>query len=483
MKDLAKYYYQLDKNSEKVGNSCADYLLQSRGEHVAFVLDGYDEYPENLRQNGFISDILQCKILPSCHVVVTSRPHASAHLRKNCERYIEILGFTKEDRRKYIEDSLKKKQDVEKLVQYLDSHLTINSLCFIPFNMTVLLWLYKQEITLPNGSTELYNYFICNTIRHHLRKQKIIMHDNFRDLNSLKQPYKKVTQQLSCLCYKALESNQLTFTHEEIKATCPQIDEIPGALNCFGLLQAVPHFGIKKTITLNFVHFSVQEFLAAYHITCLTHHKEFWALKENFMSKFYANTFTIYVGMTKGQRPAFKQYLNGSGDWTAYMYGMLGRLSPLSIYSSGEINPELLKNKRTCFRLFRCFYEADNEVLCRTIEADYSASTISVSEVLPPSDVECLGLFLGNRDNWESFSFSDHCIDDVGFRIHQLLTSKTKSTCIRKFHIGNGSRSNSTGKILTQSSSCLITEIAKSCKTEILEVLKLQYYCSKILSL
>ena len=40
--------------------------------------------------------------------------------------------------------------------------------------------------------------------------------------------------------------------------------------------------------------------------------------------------------MTKGQRPAFKQYLNGSGDWTAYMYGMLGRLSPLSIYSSGE---------------------------------------------------------------------------------------------------------------------------------------------------
>ena len=382
LKDLVKYYYQLDENSEKVANSCAEYLLQSRGKDVTFVLDGYDEYPENLRQNGFISDILQRKILPSCHVVVTSRPHASAHLRNNCERYIEILGFTKEDRKKYIEESLKKKQDVEKLVQYLDSHLTINSLCFIPFNMTVLLWLYKQGITLPNGSTELYNYFICHTIRHHLRKQKIVLHDNFTDLNSLEQPYKKVIEELSCLCYKSLDSNQLTFTHEEIQTACPKIDKIPGALNCFGLLQAVQHFGIKKTITLNFVHFSVQEFLAAYHITCLRVYREFCALKENFMSKFYANTFTIYVWMTKGQRPAFKQYLNGSGEWTAYMYGMFGRLSPLSIYSSGvEINPRLLKNMRTCLRLFRCFYEADNKVLCRTIEAGYSATTISVSEV------------------------------------------------------------------------------------------------------
>ena len=472
LKDLVKYYYQ-HENSETVATSCAEYLLQSDGEHVVFVLDGYDEYPENLRQNGFIFDIVQRKKLPSCHLVVTSRPHASAHLRKNFNRYIEILGFTKEDRKKYIEESLQKKQDVDKLVEYLDSHLTINSLCFIPFNMTVLLWLCKGGISLPNGSTELYNYFICYTIRHHLRKEGIVLHDNFKDLHSLEHPYKEVIQQLSCLSYKALDNNQLTFTFDEIKKECPQIDQIPGALNCFGLLQAVQHFGIQTTITLNFVHFSVQEFLAAYHITCLTHHKEFCALKEKFMSKFYANTFTIYVGMTKGHRPAFKQYLNGSGDWTAYMYGIIGRLFPLNMYNSGvAINPGLLKNGRTCFRIFRCFYEADDKALCRAIEAEYLGTTISISEPLPPSDVECLGLFLGSRDKWESFTFNAHCIDDVRFRIlHQLLTNKIKPTCICKLHIGYGSRSNSTGKILTQSSSCLITEIAKSCKTEVLEVL------------
>ena len=471
VKDLVKYYYQFDESSDAVANSCAKYLLQSGGDHVTLVLDGYDEYPENLRQIGFISDILQHKVLPSCHVVVTSRPHASAHLRTNCDRYIEIRGFTKEDRENYIANSLKKKQDVDKLVQYLDNHLTINSLCFIPFNMTVLLWLHKQGVVLPNNSTELYNYFICHTIRHHLAKHGILLHDNFVDLSSLEEPYKRVMQQLSLLSYQALDKNKLTFTLDEIKSVCPEIDEIPGALNGFGLLHAVQHFGIKKNTTLNFAHLSLQEFLAAYHVTCLSHYEEFCMLNERFMSGFHTNAFTIYVGMTKGQRPAFKQYLNGSSNWIAYIYGWIGEYLPLIVYNPRiTIRPELLKNTHICFHLFRCFYEAGDEALCNEIsKAHYfSKGNISVSDTLLPSDVDCLGVFLGSRTEWQGL-YCYQCIDDVGFQIlHQFLTNRTKSTRIREIHIG--SDSNSTGKFLMPSSSYLIAEIAKTCKTKVLEV-------------
>ena len=353
VKDLVKYYYQFDESSDAIANSCAKYLLQSGGEDITLVLDGYDEYPENLRQNGFISDILQHKVLPSCRIVVTSRPHASAHLRTNCDRYIEIRGFTMEDRQNYIASSLKKKQDVDILVQYLDNHLTINSLCFIPFNMTVLLWLYKQGVVLPNNSTELYNYFICHTIRHHLAKHGIFLQDDFVDLSSLEEPYKLIMQRLAFLSYNALNKNKLTFTLDEIKTVCPQIDQIPGALNGFGLLQAVQHFVIKKITTLNFVHFSLQEFLAAYHVTYLPHYEEFCVLNESFMSGFYTNAFAIYVGMTKGQRPAFKQYLNGSSNWFAYIYGFIGQYLPLIIYNpSIAIRPGLLTSTRTCLDVF-----------------------------------------------------------------------------------------------------------------------------------
>ena len=486
LKDLVKYYYQFDESSENVASSCAEYLLHSHGKNVTFIFDGYDEYPENLQLNGFISDILHGRVLPNCHLVVSSRPHASAHIRRNCDRYIEILGFTKEDRQNYITSYLKEKQDIDKLVKYLDDHLTISSLCYIPFNMTVLLWLYKlQEITLLNCSTELYNYFICHTIRHHLAKYQIHLCDSFLHLSSLEEPYGKVIKQLSFLSYNALDKNQLTFTLDEIKTVCPQIDEIPEALNGFGLLRAVQYFGIKKIITFNFVHFTVQEFLAAYHISCLPHYQQFCVIKEKFTSEFYANTFTFYVGMTKGQNPAFKQYLTASYNLTAFMYGIFGEFSPLNLYrTSVVISPALLINIRVCFRLFKCFLEAGDEVLCNEIgKADhFSKGTIVVNRTLLPSDTECLGIFLGSRNEWQELYFHQS-IDDVRLQIlHQLLTNKN-STIIHKLIIGNGGSWFHIGSEFTQSSSCLITDISKSCKTKVLQVLKPVLLCEDVVSL
>ena len=186
LKDLVKYYYQFDESSENVASSCAEYLLNSDGKHVTFILDGYDEYPENLRRNGFISDIVWCKRMSKRGLVLTSRPHVSAHLHQWFDRRVDILGFTKEDRQNYISSSLEQRtEDIAPLIKYLDSHLTINSLCFVPFNMTMLLWLYKQGVVFPNSSTELYNYFICHTIRHHLAKHGVNIGDNILDLNSL----------------------------------------------------------------------------------------------------------------------------------------------------------------------------------------------------------------------------------------------------------------------------------------------------------
>ena len=332
LKDLVKYYYQFDESSDAITSSCADYLLHSGGENVSFVLDGYDEFPESLQQNSLVYDLLQHKLLPKCRLVVTSRPHASAHLHKNFDCRVDILGFTEDDRLHYIHSSLK--GEVEKittLVKYLKSHPTINSLCFTPFNMTVLLWLFKQRITLPDSSTELCSYFICHTIRHHLAKSHVTFDDDISNLENLREPYKKVIQQLSHLSYEALSKNQLTFTLDEIKTACPQIAEITGAINCFGLLQAIQHPGVKKTsTTFNFIHFSLQEFLAAYHITCLSDYDEFCVLKEKFMSKFLTNTFNFYVGMTKGQRPAFKKYISNSWKWTAYLHDTFKGLNPFS---------------------------------------------------------------------------------------------------------------------------------------------------------
>ena len=461
LKDLVKFYYQFDDSSNNIADRCAEYLLQSDGKHVAFLLDGYDEFPETLQQSeGFISDLLQRKILPACVLVVTSRHYASAHLHRNFDRRVDILGFTEDDRLHFIRSSLKgRPSDVNIVVNYLERNPTINKLCFIPFNMTVLLWLYKVTAKLPTDFSELYNYFVCNTIRHHLAKQ-VKFDQNIPDLHSLPQPYKSVVRQLAALSYEAVNRFQLIFTLEEIRNAYPQIDNVPGALNCFGLLQVVKYFGPSGSIvSVNFLHFSIQEFLAAYHVSCLPHQEEFDLLNKDFMSPFHINIFNMYVGITKGQRPAFLEYITGykvtTPDEAEYPFKGI------------TIRPELVNSKNSALHFLLRLHGVDNQELCTEfIKASiFSKGVIDFDnfKLLIPSEVECLGLLFISQKKWHKLglyrSFQD--IRDTGVKIlHKVLS--TNAPVIHKINL--------TGNNLTPSVSCLIADIVKSCQTKHIQV-------------
>ena len=81
------------------------------------------------------------------------------------------------------------------------------------------------------------------------------------------EPYYKTVKQLSKFALQALNNNRLVFTYEEVEAACPDITATPEAINGFGLLQAVQHFGLTgKTMTFNFLHLIIQEYLAANYV-------------------------------------------------------------------------------------------------------------------------------------------------------------------------------------------------------------------------
>ena len=65
-------------------------------------------------------------------------------------------------------------------------------------------------------------------------------------------------------------------------------------------------------MTFNFLHFSIQEFLAAHHVANLSPSKELKLLREKFWSDIHSNMFAIYITLTKGQRPSFKQFIKPS---------------------------------------------------------------------------------------------------------------------------------------------------------------------------
>ena len=273
---LLKPFCRRDVRATEITSECSDYFLKNSGEDLALLLDGYDEYPETLQKDSLIADVLKRKVLPQCSLIVSSRPHASVNLRKQATIRVDILGFTEDDRECYVKNVLQDEPlKTDELMQYLRSHLTISGLCFVPFNMAVLVYLYQQGIPLPKNSTELYSYFICLTICRHLSKHGYYLPSNITELTELPDPCNKIVHQLSKLSLDAFNKNKLTFTFSEIKMACPDIATIPGAINGFGLLQATQHFGLTgTTMIFNFLHFSIQEFLAAYYLANLSPHEE-----------------------------------------------------------------------------------------------------------------------------------------------------------------------------------------------------------------
>ena len=181
------------------------------------------------------------------------------------------------------------------------SHSTWSS-CFICTN---------RDFPYPRIQQNCTIIFILSTINRHLSKLGNSLPDNITNLTDLPEPYNRMIQQLSKLSLEALNNNKLIFTIDEITAACPEIATIPGAINGFGLLQAVQHFGFyaKKT-TFNFIHFTVQEYLASHYISCLPPDEEFRTIEANFWSDLHFNTFNIYLSLTKGQRSSFKKFLS-----------------------------------------------------------------------------------------------------------------------------------------------------------------------------
>ena len=164
------------------------------------------------------------------------------------------------------------------------------------------------------------------------------------------------------------------FTLDEITAACPDIAAIPGAINGFGLLQAVQNFGLyAKTMTLNFIHFTMQEFLAAHYISHLPPNEELKVIEANFWNDLHFNMFSIYISLTKGQRSAFKQFLSGGNE----------------VITIADI---FLRDQLKCLILYRCFNEAGDHTLCNTIEQAnifHDREIILQNNTLTGSDMEC----------------------------------------------------------------------------------------------
>ena len=405
-------FVQYVVKSSKITASLTEYLLQTEGKDLAIVFDGYDEVSEEDRKKSIIADIIYRRIFAKCCLVITSRQTASSNLHSTVDCRVEIVGFTEEDRLDYIQTALQGNDDkVKALTLYLQSNPTINALCYIPLNMTILLCLAEDGIeNLPKTQTDMYKKFIEMTIVRYIQKVDTQVSKVITSIAELPHLHDKVFEELTRLAYKALKIDKIIFRLNEIKEVCPNLAVISSNWNGLGLLKAVQHFNAEiGNVTFHFLHFSIQEYMAALYISTLSDNKQIKLLNKTFWQHRYYNTWIMYVGITCGSSFALKHFL--SGNWFQFS---------TRIFKSSSICRKFLENKIKCLHLFQCLVESSNEDMIASVSKFFEGKQIDLSyQTLLPRDVNTLGFFLIRSINkhWEMLNLSGCNIGSIGINV------------------------------------------------------------------
>ena len=391
------------KSNDKIASCLEKHLYITKGKNLVIVFDGYDEISEEDRKKAFVEDIMHRKIFPQCCLVITSRPTASSDLHKLVDCRVEIVGFTEEDRLDYIQTALEGKDNqVRALQQYLQSNPTINALCYIPLNMTILLYLAEDGIdNLPKTQSDVYEKFIEMTIKRFIKKPDKQMAIKDVNITTLPSPHNEVFKELVQLAFKGLQTDKIVFTLAEIRSLCPNLTKTSISRNGLGLLKVIPFFN-KQTcnddVMFRFLHFSIQEYMAAYYISTLSDQKQIKLLQKTFWEHRYYNTWIMYVGITSASSFALKHFLSGN---TIQLY--------TKFRSSFSICDKMLKNKVKCLHLFQCLEESKNEDVAALLGSFLQGQEIDLSnQTLLPSDLNTLGFFLcrSTTKQWEKITLS-----------------------------------------------------------------------------
>ena len=282
-------YSETASETERLSDQLWSHVLRNP-KRVLIFFDGFDEssYRSRIANESFICNIVERpmllsalyynlvegNLLPEATVLTTTRPHAMDELTSlHFDKTIEILGFASEQVKKYVEsfakDAAKDIQDAgKKIWEHIKTNLNILSLCYIPVNCLIicscLLKVLKDnsekgltDVGLPTKLTEIYlifvQFFFFRHDEHRVRQENI-------NSKCLPPEVEKNIKPLTKLAFDGLTQKRLIFGQKEVPEDL---------VNC-ALLHRLPNKqadAYTEKAQYCFIHLTLQEFLAAKHIT------------------------------------------------------------------------------------------------------------------------------------------------------------------------------------------------------------------------
>ena len=420
-----------------------DWLSDKDGEGLLIIFDGWDELSEQLRRSSLATSIIRRRQLDQCSVIVTSRSYASSSLLEimsNLSRHVQVIGFSEEEistviiqtlqknkklaeelidentlpypfselykimkrsNKKYLShftttQSSKDSQLAVKLINDLKVRNDVQSLCYIPLVCSMVILVYRKEGGhLPTTLTQLYENFILQTIRRHVKRHDINPH-TLGSISSLPSQLAKPLQEMCQLAYTNLADTKMTFSLHQLQSLSEVVKE-----DYLGLMTTFIEYDEEK---YQFLHLSIQEFLAAWWIAKHEEKTE-EVFKDHFDDDHFRMCLRFVAGLTHLEHESYQQYFNKQQlDLQCKRKPLFGYETCRHSYFFQKTD---IREKKDHIKsdfdnvpfLLHLLYESRNTILCQVLAQSINDHSLCLDKVsLSLFDWLCLSYCINNSN-------------------------------------------------------------------------------------
>ena len=381
------------------------------------IFDGLDEFNGNpvsyIDQSRVISNdpntcmsgmnlfikIIMGSFLPGATVLVTSRPTAeNFYSRFDFDRTVEIIGFTSNKVEEYVTRfcANNNRTDLKpKIWSHINSSSELLNLCYIPENCYIVCFalsgyfIHPENYTspVPTTLTELYQTAIHDFEEYYHRNadRKSAKEETLKNLRE------ETLKKLQLISFRGMKKGQLIFDQDKFDEQTKK--------SCLVNSLSNPISPVKTQFC--FIHLTIQEFLAARHVT---------------------ETFT----------PAdIKKFISNnlrSHEWhlvLQFIAGLLGKKKTMSdseykdcimVFAEGfeQTHDTMELNYNQVF-VMKCLREGGHEGIakdvCKTTGIKDVVALNTGNGYIPPSDWEAVTFVCKHMENLSSFNVDDDLSD------------------------------------------------------------------------
>ena len=313
------FYYPLPEFQSDIVNN----IVLSGGHGLLLILDGFDEAPASKRMmDSIFVRLFMGQELPKATVILTTRPSASAGLRKLCKckhsRRIEIVGFGKKEIDEYIQCAFSDEQTQSDYKEYLSFYPHIHSMMYVPLNCAIIADVYQSckssGTVVPKTMTQLYSSLIRTLLLRYL-KDKEEYKDTCTNINSFKDLPQPVYDQFCEIC---------KIAHTGIMSAKTEIifQDLPSDFDPLGLMQTCPELYVDSgaSVSYNFLHFTLQEYLAAYHISQQSRNEQVTFMRKYIETKELEVVVRFLAGLSGLGKDVVKGFASETGPYVSELW-------------------------------------------------------------------------------------------------------------------------------------------------------------------